>query len=96
MTDTPLPYRYDKTAHAGELHRTYADLEPGTETGDVVSVAGRLLLRREQGKLTFGTLQDATGRIQLFARANTTPDYERFAALSLGDWIGVRGQVMTT
>jgi len=91
-----LPYRYDKTAHAGELHAKHADLEPGAETGEIVSVAGRLMLRREQGKLTFGTLQDATGRIQLFARANTTPDYERFTQLSLGDWIGVRGQVMTT
>jgi len=91
-----IPYRYEKTAHAGELHARHAALEPGTETGEVVAVAGRLMLRREQGKLTFGTLQDGTGRIQLFARANSTPDYERFSSLSLGDWIGVRGEVMTT
>ena len=92
----PIPYRYEKTAHAGELQARFADLEPGTETGEVVGVAGRLMLKREQGKLTFGTLQDFSGRIQLFARANSTPDFDGFSALSLGDWIGVRGQVMTT
>jgi len=90
------PYRYDKTHDAAAVQATWGDLEPGTETGERVSVAGRLMLRREQGKLTFGTLQDSTGRVQLFARANSTPDFERFSALSLGDWIGVTGQVMTT
>ncbi len=41
-------------------------------------------------------MQDSTGRIQLFAPSATTPDFEAFAGLSLGDWLGVRGEVMTT
>jgi lysyl-tRNA synthetase, class II len=90
------PYRYEVTAHASGLHERFGSLEPGTETGEVVTVAGRLMLRRVQGKLAFGTLQDGTGRIQLFARAQATPDFEAFSALSLGDWVGVTGQVMTT
>jgi lysyl-tRNA synthetase class 2 len=49
-----------------------------------------------QGKLAFGTLADSSGRIQLFAPSATTPDFEQFCELNLGDWIGVRGQVMTT
>ena len=49
------------------LAEAHAGLEPGTETGTTVTIAGRLLLRRVQGKLAFGTLHDATGRIQLFA-----------------------------
>lgn len=93
---TPQPYRYEKTHHAADVVATWGDLEPGTETGETVSVAGRLMLRREQGKLAFGTLADATGRIQLFARAAETPDFEAFTKLSLGDWLGVKGQVMTT
>ena len=40
------PYRFEKTHHAAELQTAYPDLEPGTETGDVVTVAGRLMLRR--------------------------------------------------
>ena len=90
------PYRYEVTARATDLQGKYGSLEPGTETGDVVTVAGRLMLRRVQGKLAFGTLQDGSGRVQLFARAQATPEFDAFCALSLGDWVGVTGQVMTT
>ncbi|MCB0978064.1 MAG: lysine--tRNA ligase, partial [Acidimicrobiales bacterium] len=54
------------------------------------------MLRRGQGKLVFGQLADSTGRIQLFAPADVTPRFEEFGKLSLGDWIGVEGEVMTT
>jgi lysyl-tRNA synthetase class 2 len=91
-----IPYRFDRTATAGELHAQYGDLEDGTETAEVVSVAGRMLLRRIQGKAAFGTLADPTGRIQIFARANTTPRFDEFTSLSLGDWLGVTGTVMKT
>jgi lysyl-tRNA synthetase, class II len=93
---TQPPYRFEPTASAAEVQARFPDLEPGTETGQVVTVAGRLMLRRVQGKLAFGTLQDGSGRIQLFGQAASTPDFEGFSALSLGDWIGVTGQVMTT
>jgi lysyl-tRNA synthetase, class II len=91
-----VPYRYAPDATAAELRRDHGDLEPGQETGRTVTVAGRLMLRRVQGKLAFGTLQDGTGRIQLFALARTTPGFEAFTELSLGDWIGVRGEVLAT
>src|SRR4051794_15264675 len=90
------PYRFEPTASAADLQARFADLEPGTETGEVVTVAGRLMLRRVQGKLAFGTLQGGSGRIQLFGQAASPPDFDGFASLSLGDWIGVTGQVMTT
>ncbi|MBA3303214.1 MAG: lysine--tRNA ligase [Actinomycetota bacterium] len=90
------PYRYDRDHSAASVRERFADLGPGEETGAVVTVAGRLLLRRVQGKVAFGTVQDASGRIQVFARADSTPRFAEFAALSLGDWIGVTGQVMTT
>ena len=90
------PYTYDVDATAAGLAEQHGGLEPGTETGTVVSVAGRLMLRRVQGKLAFGTLADSTGRIQLFAPSRTTPDFDHFCQLNLGDWIGVRGEVMTT
>jgi lysyl-tRNA synthetase class 2 len=93
---TSQPYRFEKTHHAADVIAKWGELEPGTETGERVTVAGRLMLNRPQGKLAFGTLQDSTGRIQLFARANSTPEFDAFAKLSLGDWIGVTGEVMTT
>ncbi|MEZ5237809.1 MAG: amino acid--tRNA ligase-related protein [Microthrixaceae bacterium] len=90
------PYSYEVDATAAGLAEKYAHLEAGTETGDTVSVAGRLMLRRVQGKLAFGTLADSSGRIQLFAPARTTPAFEEFCDLDLGDWVGVRGEVMAT
>jgi lysyl-tRNA synthetase class 2 len=91
-----IPYRFEVTASVGEVIAAHPEVESGTETADIVTVAGRLMLRRDQGKLAFGVLQDASGRIQLFATAKSTPDFEKFTGLSLGDWIGVTGVVMAT
>ena len=52
--------------------------------------------RRDQGKVVFGNLQDSSGRIQLFAPSKSTPNFEAFSALNIGDWIGVKGEVMKT
>ena len=93
---TGPPYRYERDAVAADLHEQWSDLAPGTETETRVTIAGRLMLRRVQGKLAFGTLDDGTGRIQLFAPAARTPDHAAFCDLNLGDWIGVSGIVMTT
>ena len=91
-----VPYRFERSHAMGEITEAFGGLEAGVETDTVVSVAGRLMLRRDQGRLAFGTLQDATGRIQLFATAASTPGFEQFTALSIGDWVGVRGVVMAT
>ena len=91
-----IPYRYAPDNKIENLVEKHSGLEAGQETSDVVTVAGRLMLRRVQGKLAFGTLDDGSGRIQLFAPSKVTPDFEDFCNLNLGDWIGVNGAVMTT
>ncbi len=91
-----IPYRFDPTTTAAAVEAEYGGLTDGEETGVVVSVAGRLMLRRDQGKLAFGDLQDATGRVQLFALQRSTADFEGFTGLHLGDWIGVTGEVLKT
>ena len=90
------PYRFEATRSAASLHREFGALEAGVETGVTVGVAGRVMLRRAQGKLAFATLADSSGRVQLFAPAAGTPRFEEFCALSIGDWVGVTGEVMTT
>jgi hypothetical protein len=64
------PYAYPVDTSVAEVVERFSGLEPGVETGHVVSVAGRLMLRRTQGKLAFGSLHDASGQVQLFI---TTP-----------------------
>ncbi|HUP10008.1 MAG TPA: OB-fold nucleic acid binding domain-containing protein, partial [Caldimonas sp.] len=63
-----------------------------------VSVAGRLMLKRIMGKASFGTLQDATGRIQLFATQDALGDegYAGFKHLDLGDIVGAEGTLFRT
>ncbi len=90
------PYTYDVDTTLAQVVEQFGGIEAGTETGHVVGVAGRLMLRRTQGKLAFGSLHDATGQVQLFATAAGTPAFEEFCSLNLGDWIGVRGEVMAT
>jgi lysyl-tRNA synthetase class 2 len=46
--------------------------------------------------LAFATLRDSSGEIQLFALAAVTEDFEDFAKLHLGDWVGVTGEVVRT
>jgi lysyl-tRNA synthetase class 2 len=101
MTTTPegpsgTPYRFDTTDAVEAVVARHSGIEAGEETGVAVSLAGRLMLRRDQGKLCFGVLADATARIQLFASASWTPEFEAFTKLSLGDWIGVGGEVVKT
>ncbi len=91
-----IPYSFNKTHDVVEVRNTFEDIEPGQETDVEVSLAGRLMLRREQGKVAFGQLKDASGTLQLFCGANVTEDFSGFCSLSLGDWIGVKGRVVKT
>jgi lysyl-tRNA synthetase class 2 len=91
-----VPYSFARTAEAAELHRRHDGLGPGEETDDVVSVAGRVMLMRPQGRLAFATLRDSSGQVQLFALAKVTADFEGFSRLSLGDWVGATGPVVRT
>jgi lysyl-tRNA synthetase, class II len=94
----PYPVRFDRDRTAASLHEEFGSLEPGTETGVLVRVAGRLLLIRRQGKLIFATLRDGTATIQLFVSQAEVGEegMATFGRLDLGDWVGVEGEVMTT
>ncbi|MEO7443817.1 MAG: amino acid--tRNA ligase-related protein, partial [Acidimicrobiales bacterium] len=91
-----IAYRFDRTDEAGSLSARHADLEAGAGSGVQAAVAGRVMLRRVQGKVAFATLADSSGRVQLFATADRTPLYDEFCGLSLGDWVGVSGEVVRT
>jgi len=94
----PYPVRFDRTHTAAELHEHWGGLEAGAETADEVRVAGRLLLVRRQGKLTFASLRDGSGSVQLFVSRSEVGDdaHAAFDDLDLGDWIGASGIVMKT
>lgn len=78
--------------------------DPEKEPAEVVSIAGRIMSMRGKGKVIFGELQDATGRIQLYIKRDLVCPgedktfYSEVIAklLDLGDYIGVRGEVFQT
>jgi lysyl-tRNA synthetase, class II len=59
------------------------------------TIAGRMLLKRVMGKASFATLQDGTGRIQLYVTSET-PGYEDFKRWDLGDIVGAEGALFKT
>ncbi|MGK2930705.1 MAG: lysine--tRNA ligase [Acidimicrobiales bacterium] len=98
-TETPFdpPYRFEVTGHAADIVEQHAGLEDGEETDHTVSLAGRVMLLRDQGKLAFATLREGNGaEIQLFALAKVLDGFDEFVGRTLGDWVGVTGEVVRT
>ncbi|MDR9451621.1 MAG: amino acid--tRNA ligase-related protein, partial [Acidimicrobiia bacterium] len=96
--DEPYPVRFERTARTADLHAEFGKLEAGRETGRQVAVAGRVLNLRRLGKLIFAVLQDGWGTVQLFIDRKTLGEdgFDSFETIDSGDWIGCRGEVMTT
>ena len=69
------------------------ELEKKKEKG---VVAGRIMLRRMMGKASFTTIQDFSGRIQLYIRADEISNYDEFKNYDLGDIVGAEGTVFKT
>ncbi|MCA9086541.1 MAG: lysine--tRNA ligase [Planctomycetaceae bacterium] len=66
--------------------------------GDVVRIAGRIMLRRKAGKLRFYDIQDQTGNLQLlFSRGDLSEEqWTLMGHLDLGDLIGIDGVTWRT
>src|SRR5215469_11095635 len=91
----PYPTRFERSATLAELHAAHSGLAPDTRTGDVATVAGRVVSMRGHGKLRFVTVEDTSSAVQLMFRADHLPDDAAAveALVDLGDWVGVTGEV---
>jgi len=95
----PYPVGYPRTTTAAALREKYPDLPKDTATGEIVGVAGRVMLSRIGGKICFASLRDGTGDIQAMIRLDEVGE-ERLADwkrdVDLGDHVGVTGEVITS
>src|SRR5437763_5674816 len=91
------PNDFRKTDFADALHRLWGEKskEELEKQKPPATVAGRMMLKRVMGKASFATLQDGTGRIQVYI-TQATPDYEQFKHWDLGDIVGAEGSVFKT
>ncbi len=88
----------DEPIASGVVRTEHGDLAADTVTDEVVTVAGRVVLKRDMGKLVFATLRDRDGDVQIVLQGNEL-DAEAlalFQEVDLGDIIGVTGRVGTT
>ncbi|HEY7661403.1 MAG TPA: amino acid--tRNA ligase-related protein, partial [Actinomycetota bacterium] len=79
------------------IREAHASLEPDTLTDERRTVAGRVILKRDLGKLVFLVVRDRTGDLQLVANPETdAASLELLAEVDLGDIVGATGRVGTT
>jgi lysyl-tRNA synthetase, class II len=87
-----LPKRFPDRDEVAAVRAAAEPLEPG-QTGEMtMRVAGRVLARRDMGKLVFLDLFDRSGRIQLFCQENRAGAVD----VDLGDIVGASGAPMKT
>ncbi len=88
----PYPERFEITHELKDAR----NLEDGTKN---VSVAGRIVLMRKMGKLSFLTIRDIEGSIQISIKLDMVgkENYQFFKEnFDIGDFIGVTGEIFTT
>jgi lysyl-tRNA synthetase class 2 len=94
------PNDFRRDALAADLHRRYGEkANDELESLDVVvAVAGRMMLKRVMGKACFATLQDMSGRIQLYVTLDAVgaEALEAFKHWDLGDIVGATGSLFKT
>jgi lysyl-tRNA synthetase class 2 len=99
----PYPSRASRTATVAEARDRFAAIEPSLpehgEDDAALTLAGRLISRRHQGKTVFAHIRDGTGEIQLYLRRDDVgPEvFEDFLRLyDLGDFVEATGRLFRT
>ena len=95
-----FPNDFRRTHLAGDLQAAFVDkANDELEAAHTkVTVAGRMMLKRVMGKASFATIQDMSGRIQLYVTRDELgePLYEQFKHWDLGDILGAQGTLFRT
>lgn len=86
-------YKVNRTHTSKEVKEGFEILE-----GQTVTVAGRLMSKRVQGKAGFSHIQDRYGRLQVYIKIDDVGEekLKEFKTFDLGDWISVTGFVFKT
>jgi len=95
-----FPNDFRREHLAAELHEAWGgksneEIEPKAVKA---TLAGRMMLKRVMGKASFATVQDMSGRIQLYVTRDAIGEaaYEAFKHYDLGDILGARGALFKT
>lgn len=94
----PNDFKRTNLAHGIHVIHDAKTNEVLEQEANQVSLAGRIMMRRLMGKASFIQIQDMSGRIQLYLKANDLSEerYEEFKTWDIGDIIGAKGLVFKT
>lgn len=94
----PYPEHSSVTDHAADLLVRYEGLANEESASETVTVGGRVVAKRGQGKIMFLVLRDPSADIQLFCRVNDVEEesWATLKKLDLGDIIQATGVVTRT
>jgi lysyl-tRNA synthetase class 2 len=95
----PYPVGVPWTTSLGDLRAAFPDLAPDATTGQSVAVAGRVVLKRDGGKLCFATLRDGSGDLQVMLSLDRVGEDVLDAwkrDVDLGDHVSVEGEVISS
>lgn len=94
----PYPNDFRPSMSVPEVLESYHDYKADSESSETISIAGRLVAKREHGKTSFAHLLGGGAKIQIYIRRDEIGDreYEEFKELDIGDLIGIEGPVFRT
>jgi len=96
----PFGQKFERTDYAQDIKDKYSVIEHDAfeNMDDTATVAGRIMFIRKMGKASFFSIQDKTGKIQVYISINDIGEeaYSLFKTADLGDIVGVYGKVMKT
>ena len=96
----PYPVSVPRTKTLAEIRAQYANLETDSATGDVHSVSGRIIFKRDTGKLCFATLREGDGtELQAMISLDKVGEEQLESWKSdvdLGDFVSVTGEIISS
>lgn len=96
----PFGGKFERSHLAKEIEANFEGFtkEELEEKEAHVTIAGRLMTKRVQGKASFAHLQDFSGRIQIYVRLDRVGEeqYETFQTADIGDYLGIQGVMFKT
>ena len=96
----PFGERFNRTDFAADIKEKYQDVyhDAFDSMDDTATIAGRIMFIRKMGKASFMSIQDKTGKIQVYISINDIGEesYNLFKTADIGDIVGVHGKIMKT
>ena len=95
----PYPHKYNFKDYSKDIKEKYSKLKNDERSKSKANIAGRVMTKRNLGKLIFATIQDSKGSIQIVLQkaktsAGSVDLFKKY--IDVGDFIGCEGTVMKT